>query len=140
MYGDAYRRKIGGVMTERLTNPPVDEDMLKAFLALFFPRPDIHARQGFNGVGYSYRKEPVPVGLLAAHFAGDITLGTYCLTAENTAHFVVIDTDDDIRWQQALRKLEHLDMPLYIEQSRRGGHLWHFFEQPLSGQLARTFG
>src|SRR5579862_7688037 len=127
-------------MSEHLHLPPLETDVLEAFRALFFPRQDIHARQKPSGEGYSYRKEPVTLDLLRAHLAGEVTLGTYCLSSENTAHFTAIDIDDDELWQQALLTIRKLELPLCIEQSRRGVHLWHFFEQPLAGSAARALG
>jgi hypothetical protein len=124
-------------MSEHITVPA---EHLEAFMARFFPRRDIHARQKRGGAGYSYRKEPVTVDLLMAHLAGDLTLGTYCLSLMNMANFAAIDIDDDARWQASREKVKAATIPAYIEQSRRGVHLWHFFEEPVPGTIARSFG
>jgi len=56
---------------------------------------------------------------------------------------VCFDADAESQWGQ-LRALAgsliHQEIPGYLEQSRRGGHLWLFFEQPLPGEDARQFG
>lgn len=127
-------------MTEHLSQPLLSPDVLNAFWSQFFPRQDIHARQKQDGQGYSYRKEPVTTELLLAHLAGEITLGTYCLSVENLAHFVAIDIDDDALWQRIGEKIKQSGVPAHIEQSRRGVHLWHFFAEPVSGKVARTVG
>ena len=36
-------------------------------------------------------------------------------------------------------RLNRDQIPAYGEQSRRGGHLWFFFDQPVAGREARTF-
>ena len=36
--------------------------------------------------------------------------------------------------------LSQLACPSYVEASRRGAHLWFFFEQPESGAAVRRFG
>jgi hypothetical protein len=35
---------------------------------------------------------------------------------------------------------ETLPLPSYLESSRRGGHLWFFFEQAVEGKAAKNFG
>jgi hypothetical protein len=124
-------------MSEHITVPA---EHLEAFIDRFFPRQDIHARQKRDGAGYSYRKEPVTADLLLAHLAGDLTLGTYCLSLMNMAHFAAIDIDDDTRWQASREKVKAAAIPVHVEQSRRGVHLWHFFEEPVPGKIARSFG
>ena len=117
----------------------IDPAVLLAFMTLFFPRQDIHAKQRPNGRYWSY-KEPVTPDLVKAHLAGEVTLGTYALSQESQAFWAVIDADREEDWRQLLVQVAELAMPVYLEQSRRGGHAWVFFEQPVQGCDALAFG
>ncbi len=124
------------MMTERL-NQPIDLTTLEAFRALFFPRTDIYAEQ--LEARYVYREQPVTLDLLEEHLHGDVTLGTYALSVENTANWIAIDADQGDLWQALIAFAMTSTLPLYLEQSRRGGHVWSFFGEPVSGQDARRF-
>lgn len=123
-------------MTER-QNQPIDPNILEAFRALFFPRLDIYAEQ--LEARYVYRELPVTLDLLVAHLHGDLTLGTYALSLENTANWIAIDADQDDIWQALIAFALTSPLPLYLEQSRRGGHVWSFFGETVSGKDARRF-
>jgi hypothetical protein len=72
-----------------------------------------------------------------------MTLGTYVLDQESKARFIVLDADDDKGFSDLVnlsRKLAAENVPSYLETSRRGGHLWLFFGQAVSGLQARAFG
>jgi hypothetical protein len=82
-------------------------------------------------------------GLLAAHLAGELTLGTYVLDQDSQAGYVVLDADDGAGEERLARlaaALEGEGVPGYLEQSRRGAHLWFFFAERVSGKDARAFG
>lgn len=58
-------------------------------------------------------------------------------------HYLIFDADNTPDWRclQALAEaLKEVDTTAYLERSRRGGHLWLFFEQPLPGSEIRRFG
>jgi hypothetical protein len=74
-------------------HPDVDEAILQAFIALFFPRQDIHAKQIADGSQYLYYQQPVNLDLVKRHLYGEVTLGTYALTKDNHAYWVVIDAN-----------------------------------------------
>ena len=42
--------------------------------------------------------------------------------------------------KQATGDLLNQGIPSYLETSRRGGHLWLFFQEPIPGVKARNFG
>ena len=108
----------------------------------FIQRSDLHARQLDDG-RYCCVRKPLQEGLLIAHLQGAITLGTYVLDQNSLARFAVIDADDDIQLARlaGMRgSLAREGIPSYLEASRRGGHLWFFFDQPVSGETARSFG
>jgi len=114
-------------------------DMLSA---TFIQRRDLYARQLDDGRYLCVRK-PLEETYLIAHLNGKLTLGTYVLDPDSQARFAVIDADDDLQ----LARLANISMslagggiPSYLEASRRGGHLWLFFEQSIPGEVARAFG
>ncbi len=108
----------------------------------FLQRRDLYPRQLAAGQ-YVTVHEPLPKALLIAHLEGTETLGAYLLDADSQARFMVLDADDepDRRRLLALSQvLAKLGCPSYVEASRRGGHLWFFFETPRPGKEARRFG
>ena len=109
----------------------------KGLSRTFNQRWDIYAQQ-LNDGSYICVKKSLTVNMMVEHLSGDITLGSYLLDKENRARFVVIDVDDG----ENLEKLNEIpkDIPSYLEDSRRGGHLWMFMEKPISGEKAKLFG
>jgi hypothetical protein len=108
----------------------------------FIQRKDLYARQLDDGRYLCVRKS-LSEKHLVAHLKGEITLGTYVLDPDSRARFAVIDADDDLqlaRLADMRLSLARESVPSYLEASRRGGHLWFFFEEPLSGKKARSFG
>lgn len=74
---------------------------------------------------------------------GKITLGAYLLDNESRARFTVLDADNEEDFKNLLKAyedLKRLNIPSYIESSRRGGHMWLFFRNPIPGQSAKGFG
>jgi hypothetical protein len=116
---------------------------LAAILARrFIQRWDCHARQLEDG-RYVCVHKPLTPSLLVAHLAGDVTLGTYLLNERSQAKFIVLDADDEGTFYQlgvAAQRLADEGASGYMERSRRGGHLWLFCAEPVSGGLARAFG
>lgn len=108
----------------------------------FVQRWDMYPQQQRNG-RYHTVHEQLHVGLLFSHLRGDITLGTYLLNATSQGRFMVLDADQEIQWQH-LQELAHVlddvGCPSYLEQSRRGGHAWFFFEKWTAGETIRQFG
>lgn len=107
----------------------------------FIQRHDLYGEQ--TATGYVSVKRPLHKGHLIRHLRGTLTLGAYVLDPESRACFLVLDADDAPDWRrlQALaRVLAEMDCPSYLEASRRGGHLWLFFEEPLPGRRVRLFG
>ena len=113
-----------------------------AFGNQFFARRDLQARQLDDGRYICIRQQLKPEHLVK-HMAGEITLGTYLLDENSAARFIVFDADDDQRFGRLKRMAQMLTVertPSYLEASRRGGHLWLFFADPIPGKLARDFG
>lgn len=81
--------------------------------------------------------------LLADHLRGAETLGAYVLDSTSHARFMVLDADDEPNRRRLIalsRVLDQLSCPTYLEASRRGAHLWFFFDEPRPGEAVRKFG
>jgi hypothetical protein len=123
----------------------LDTELSRPALVLaqrFVQRWDLHARQLDDG-SYICVHELLNVGHLFAHLRGEITLGAYLLDQESQARFIVLDADDAQAWERLghlVRVLAEEDVPSYLEESRRGGHLWLFLAQAVTGQEVRAFG
>lgn len=115
------------------------EKRIHTYENLFIHRKDVHARQRPDG-RYFLRMSPVNDEVIKAHLEGKITAGWYALDQASTAKWAVLDADsaDGIeRLQSCFRSLDQLGVPSYLEQSRRGGHLWIFLERPIPGEGVR---
>jgi hypothetical protein len=76
------------------------------------------------------------------HLEGRQTLGTYVINELDQCSFAVFDSDaptglfDLAAVQMSLREN---GISSYLEQSRRGAHLWIFFSEPISPALVRAW-
>jgi len=138
MYADS-------TMSEREHQPNLADEYLQPAFDLserFIQRWDIQARQLENGRYISIRK-PLETQHLVSHLKGDITLGTYVLDHDSNARFITFDADNDQSFSHLTKvahQLQSENINPYLETSRRGGHLWLFFSQPVAGIHARQFG
>jgi hypothetical protein len=111
---------------ERLTS-----DLVAAYASLFVQRWDAYAVQQRDG-SYWRVTEPLTLHGLAAHLAGEWTLGSYLLDQESRCAFAVFDvdsTDGLVQLEMLAEELHQAGIPSLLEASRRGGHLWlHFVE------------
>jgi hypothetical protein len=108
----------------------------------FIQRWDLYPQQIDNG-SYLSIKQSLTKNHIQRHLQGEITLGVYLLDTESQARFIVIDADADDQMTEIMemaRSLEYHGLPSYLERSRRGGHLWLFFEEPILAKDARIFG
>jgi hypothetical protein len=65
------------------------------------------------------------------------------LDADNNAKSIVLDADSLHRRDKLFdlaQDLREEAIPCYIEDSRRGCHLWFFFDESIPGKMARAFG
>jgi hypothetical protein len=126
---------------QAIPNPEV-ELLAQSLGERFIQRRDLYPKQLDDGRYVCIRK-PLNSWHLAAHLQGEITLGAYLLDESSQARYIVFDADDDPmlgKLTALARDLGADGVPSYLEQSRRGGHLWLFFAQPVSGNVARLFG
>jgi hypothetical protein len=108
----------------------------------FLQRKDLFASQLEDG-RYVAIKEPLTPRHLTLHLEGHITLGAYMLAPESTSRLMALDADGDNGLADLANlsyKLETEGIPSYLETSRRGGHLWFFFDSPQEGEKVRAFG
>lgn len=122
-----------------------EDEFAQAGMALahrFVNRWDLYAKQLPDG-RYVTIHEPLTTSHILAHLRGELTLGTYLLNEKNLAHFIVLDADTHenfLRLAKTAQQLTAHGLPNYLEASRRGGHVWLFFEQPVGAKEARQFG
>ena len=106
---------------ERLLLPDVELSRPALVLAQrFVQRWDLYAHQLDDG-SYICVHEPLNVGHLSAHLRGEITLGAYLLSQESQVPFLVLDADDDGRWERLghlARVLDSEEVSTYLEKSR----------------------
>lgn len=108
----------------------------------FIQRTDMFASQLEDG-RYVAIKEPLTERHLVLHLKGHITLGTYILNPDSVTRVMALDADGDnglVDLSNLSYDLETEGIPSYLETSRRGGHLWFFFERLQEGELVRAFG
>ena len=105
-------------------------------------RHDIWAQQTRSGQ-YILRREPVTERLIVAHLRGRVTCGWYALDSDSTCRWAAVDADSRTGLQDLQRLwafLKAREVPSYIEGSRRGGHLWVFFEPLAARPVRRLMG
>lgn len=110
-------------------------------LSLCIGRHDDYAIQRQGG-HYTRTFRPLTPDVLAAHLTGNITIGTYVRDEQGECRFAVFDADqvDGLaRLGNLQTELAHEQVPSYMECSRRGGHLWVFFREPLLADLVRQW-
>lgn len=114
----------------------------KGLAGTFIQRWDLYPLQLEDG-SYICNKKQLQMGIILSHLIGEITLGCYILNSDSQAKYIVFDADDSSAWDcliQLSAALAQHEIPLYLDASRRGGHLWVFFSKYYSGKTARAFG
>jgi len=98
--------------------------------------------------------EPVSDEIIRNHLRGndpqeyatkDFTAGVYPLLTDETCWFLAVDFDKSTWMEDAKAFLEtcaSYQVPAVLERSRsgNGGHIWLFFETPISAGIARKLG
>ena len=137
----------GSAETMPSKNPPLPSKAELDFLAgalarRFILRWDLYGHQRDDG-RYRCVRKPLRHHHLLDHLCGDLTLGTYLLDENSHSRILVFDADDEPDWRRLLalaKALPELGIDVYLEQSRRGGHLWLFLSELIPGALVRRFG
>ena len=134
---------------------PATLDMARTFSELFVNRRAYTIQSvrphSESGRHYYYRpKSPDggrPTGLTAEiirqHLTGELTIGIYAINpATQRCKWMAIDADYKTALEDLIRVQRQLcddGIAAALEKSRRGGHLWMFFEQPVMARHARTY-
>jgi hypothetical protein len=104
-----------------------------------------------SGRHYYYRPKPKdggsPTGLsletVRQHLAGGLTIGIYAINpASQRCKWMAIDADYKTALEDLIkvqRQLRDDGIEAALEKSRRGGHLWIFFESPVLARDARIY-
>src|SRR5687768_8538614 len=124
---------FGSVFDDHTTRFMAETDtssLIAAYQELFVHRSDAYALQTKSG-SYFARKAPVTRELIVSHLKGELTAGFYAMDADSSVRWLALDGDrsDSLeQLQEAWKRLDQLQIPSYLEASRRGGHLWLFFD------------
>ena len=110
-----------------------------------------HKPHAESGRHYYFRPKQKATGrpvsltddLLKQHLEGAITIGLYALNpATQRCKWVAIDADYKDSLEDLLKLQYHLladNVQAALEMSKRGGHLWVFFEEPLLARECRIY-
>src|SRR5713226_8702541 len=104
-----------------------------------------------SGRHYYYRPKPRDGGEPAAltietvrrHLAGELTIGIYAINpTTQRCKWMAIDADYKTALEDLIkvqRQLQRDGIEAALEKSKRGGHLWIFFERPVLAREARIY-
>src|SRR5258708_7217233 len=115
-------------------------DHVQTYMDLFVGRWNDFAIQRTNG-SYWRVGRPLTQVDLTKHLQGMATLGSYVINERGQCRFAVFDDDTANglqRLHQVQAQLARLGIPAYLERSRRGGHLWVFFTEPVPASQGRA--
>ena len=119
-------------------NPELQETA-KGIYDTFVNRHDNFAYQLDDGRYFASHKD-LAIQHIEEHLKGEVTLAVYLLGEDGMTKYAVIDADDEESLAKLVRVHENFEFPSYLESSRRGGHLWFFFDEPIEGKVAKNFG
>src|SRR5690349_13627170 len=118
----------------------VTREIVELYASLFVHCWQYYAVQQRDG-SYRPSRQPLTFSLLASHLQGIFTLGTYVVDRAGYCSFAVFDADSDDgleRLALLARQLMEQDIFLILEASRRGGHGWVHFKQPVRAAAVRA--
>jgi hypothetical protein len=119
----------------------ITTSMLDPFISCCVGRRNDYALQLSDG-RYIRMRTDLTYEIVFWHLEGRQTLGTYLINELNQCSFAVFDSDAptgllDLAGVQAT--LACYGIPSYLEQSRRGAHLWVFLSEPTSPINVRSW-
>jgi hypothetical protein len=126
-------------MSTPLSPYSLPPDLLERWWERFVNRPIPYAVQQEDGT-YRWVYDPCTPALLSAHLQGALTVALASTDACGSCRWVCLDVDAPDMLPQLLTlrsALAELGLPGLVEASRRGGHLWLFFDAPLPAVAAR---
>lgn len=122
-------------------HPEMQQILLHTFLHTFISRRNAFAVQRSDG-GYWSIKRPLTWHDIVKHLTGTHTLGSYVMDECGFCSYAVFDADSETGLSDLGKlqtELASHALPSYLEQSRRGGHLWVFLTAPVRASLLRTW-
>ncbi|TMA83462.1 MAG: restriction endonuclease subunit R [Deltaproteobacteria bacterium] len=149
--------------TSSLTADSTAADKIALFRSLFRGRDDVYAnfwtnersgKKGYSpavehpwnsGTGKPKKYFPLTERVIHEHLVGEKIIGCYPLLKHNSCWFLACDFDKEGWVLDSLAFLDvckRFEIPAYLERSRsgKGGHVWIFFNSPVSAVLARQLG
>ncbi len=113
----------------------------KNWTALLSSRPEDHRKVDLQ----TRILYPLTDEVTRQHLTGKKTIGIYPLLVDETCWLLAADFDKTTWKDDSLAFIEtckEVGVPAYLERSRsgNGGHVWIFFEAPVSAILARKMG
>ena len=145
-----------------LYNRSSEQEKINFFTTLFAARTDVFARRWENPAtgasgwmpatlgawrkgGPRPRYLPLTGNVIRAHLEGAQHLGLYPLLDGDLCHWLAADFDGPAAMLDALAYVKAarvVTVPAALEVSRsgRGSHVWVFFTQAVTGELARQLG
>ncbi len=121
------------------TSPVEPTVLLEGWLHTFLNRVRPYALQQADGA-YRWVYEDCTPALVAAHLAGELTLALSSTDARGWCRWACLDVDVPGTLPQLLTvraALAELSLLGLVEGSRRGGHLWLVFDEPVPATAAR---
>jgi hypothetical protein len=134
---------------------PATPELAREFSELFVNRRaytiQSMRRHPWSGRHYYYRPKSRdggrPTGLsieiVRQHLAGELTIGIYAINpATQRCKWMAIDADYKTALEDLIkvqRQLRDDGIEAALEKSKRGGHLWIFFERPVMARDARIY-
>jgi hypothetical protein len=130
---------------------PATPELAREFSELFVNRRAYTIQsmrpQPESGRHYYYRPKSRPTGLsleiVRQHLAGELTIGIYAINpTTQRCKWMAIDADYTMALEDLIkvqRQLRDDGIEAALEKSKRGGHLWMFFERPVLARDARIY-
>lgn len=107
------------------------------------PHPESGRHYYFRPQGRDGRPVSLTKDTLCQHLEGEVTVGLYAINpSTQRCKWVAIDADYKGAMEDLVKLQYHLSedhVQAALEMSRRGGHLWIFFETPLLARECRTY-
>lgn len=159
---DPDQATLTGARESPVSMRSAPEDKVRFFLDLFRCRSDVYAlrwenrrdgrsgwmpairgywRKGMNRADAPYL--PLTPNVIGQHLRGEVHIGLYPLSDDDTCWWVAADFDKDAAMLDALAYMKaarayQVPAALEVSQSGRGAHVWIFFAQAASAATARS--
>jgi len=149
-------------LSSKLDKHASPAEKIELFRSLFRGRDDVYPVRWQNHqgkTGYSpackgyYGKQakedreffPITDDVVRSHLSGEITMGVYPIMQDDTCWFLAADFDKKTWKQDCISFLNSCDIlgvsaSLECSRSGNGGHVWIFFAEAVTANLARRLG